>query len=122
MIYLRKLSLVLGVIAGMLFAVVPVAAETAADNYKLYCTQCHGTNMSGGGINSTNLSVEPRDHTSSEDMSSLSDDDLELAIRKGGIAVGKSSLMPPFGALLSDEEIQEMVRYLREACKCTHTE
>ncbi|MCH7742508.1 MAG: cytochrome c [Proteobacteria bacterium] len=106
----------------MAFAIFPALAETAADNYKLYCTQCHGTNMSGGGINSRHLSVEPRNHRSAEDMSSLSDEDLELAIRKGGIAVGKSSQMPPFGALLSDEEIHDTVRYLRKACQCTHTQ
>jgi len=28
-------------------------AETAKENYRLYCVQCHGTAGSGGGITST---------------------------------------------------------------------
>ena len=96
-------------------------AETAADNYKLYCVQCHGTKMSGGGINAASLSVQPRNHTSAKDMGMLSDDNIALAIKKGGAAVSKSTFMPPFGGLLTDAEITDLVKYLRDACKCTFT-
>ncbi|MDK1024028.1 MAG: cytochrome c [Gammaproteobacteria bacterium] len=115
-----KFAVILSVAASAIFTVVPVIAETAADNYKLYCVQCHGTNMAGGGVNARGLTVDPRDHTSAEDMRVLSDEDLDLVLRKGGMAVGKSSLMPPFARLFSEEEIQEMVQYLREACQCTY--
>lgn len=121
MIHPRKFACILSVAASAIFAVVPVIAETAADNYKLYCVQCHGTNMAGGGVNAKGLTVDPRDHTSAKDMSILSDEDIELVIRKGGMAVGKSSQMPPFGRLFSEEEIQEMVQYLRDACQCTYS-
>lgn len=95
-------------------------AESAADNYKLYCTQCHGTQKSGGGINASSLSVQPRNHASAVDMGKLSDDNIFLAIKKGGVAVSKSTFMPPWGGILTDDEIKDMVKYLRDACKCAY--
>lgn len=120
MIHSRQYAFILSVAASAIFTVVPAIAETAADNYKLFCVQCHGTNMAGGGVNAKGLTVDPRDHTSAKDMSVLSDEDIELVLRKGGMAVGKSSLMPPFARLFSEEEIVEMVQYLRDACQCTY--
>lgn len=108
-------------ILGAWLIATPAQAETAADNYKLFCAQCHGTQMSGGGINAASLSVQPRNHTSAKDMGTLSDDNIALAIKKGGAAVSKSTFMPPFGGLLTDAEITDLVKYLRDACKCTYT-
>ena len=99
----------------------PVArAEAPEALYRLYCVQCHGTRGNGEGINQTHggLSVSPRDHTASAEMSKLSDADLRLVISKGGDAVQKSELMPPFGATLTKEEIEALVRHLRVLCKC----
>lgn len=122
MIHPGKFAFIITVAASAVFAVVPAVAETAADNYKLYCVQCHGSNMSGGGVNAAGLTVDPSDHTSAKDMSILSDEDIELVLRKGGMAVGKSSLMPSFARLFAEEEIVEMVQYLRDACQCTYSE
>ena len=95
-------------------------AETAERNYRLYCVQCHGTRAKGEGINNTAgaLAVSPRDHTSVKDMSKLSDEDLRLAITRGGDAVSKSELMPPWGGVLAATEIDGLVLYLRELCAC----
>ena len=94
------------------------AKEKAADNYKLYCVQCHGSKGTGRGINAPALSVQPRNHTSATDMSALSDDNVSKAIKEGGVAVGKSTQMPPFGGILTDEEVKDMVAHLRGMCKC----
>jgi len=94
------------------------AKEKAEDNYRLFCVQCHGTKGTGRGINAPTLSVAPRNHTSAKDMSALSDENVRKAITEGGVAVGKSTQMPPFGALLSDEEISDLVKHLRGMCKC----
>jgi len=96
-------------------------AESAADNYHLYCTQCHGTQKTGMGINAESLSVQPRNHSSAKDMGALTDDGIALAIKKGGVAVSKSTFMPPWGKVLTDAEIKDMVKYLRTICKCTYT-
>jgi len=97
-----------------------VRAEAAKENYRLYCVQCHGMQGNGGGINNTHggLAVSPRDHTNAAEMAKLSDEALRLAIAEGGDAVQKSELMPSWKYTLSEQEIIELVVYLRELCAC----
>ena len=94
------------------------AAETAADNYKTYCVQCHGMQGNGKGVNIRDMSVQPRDHTDAKSMSGRTDADLFKVIKEGGLSIDKSVLMPPWGATLSDDEIHAMVQHLRTLCKC----
>src|SRR3546814_5772332 len=44
---------------------------SAARHYDTYCVQCHGVNRNGRGINSRDMSVQPRDHRSAEHTSEL---------------------------------------------------
>jgi cytochrome c oxidase cbb3-type subunit 3 len=94
------------------------AKETAADNYKAYCVQCHGLQGNGNGVNARDMSVVPRDHTDAKSMSGRSDETLFKSIKEGGPAIDKSILMPPWGDTLSDEEITDLVQHLRILCKC----
>ncbi|HFD91666.1 MAG TPA: cytochrome c [Gammaproteobacteria bacterium] len=115
---------------GLLAAVVMVlslvmispalSGEKAEDNYRTYCWQCHGMNGNGNGINVRDMSVQPRDHTYGKEMASRSDDELFMAIKEGGPAVSKSVLMPHWDGIFSDEEIHDLVRYLRQRCQCEH--
>lgn len=84
--------------------------------YEAYCTQCHGMDGTGGGINVADMSVMPRDHTDTAEMSARTDADLAKAIERGGKAVNKSVLMPAWGANLSDEQVEDLVAYLRKLC------
>lgn len=92
-------------------------AETAEDNYKLYCAQCHGLKGNGNGINKADMATTPRDHTSLE-MAKLKDSDMYYAISQGGAAVSKSTLMPAWNSIFTDEEIKDMIKYLRKLCNC----
>jgi cytochrome c oxidase cbb3-type subunit 3 len=94
--------------------------ERAEDNYKTYCTQCHGSQGNGKGINTRDMSVQPRDHTDAKAMSARSDQDLIKVIKEGGTSINKSVLMPPWGGVFSDEEVNELAQYLRTLCKCSH--
>lgn len=113
-------------ISAAIFAIVllltglsaPAYAETAADNYRLHCVQCHGAKGTGKGINAPFLAVQPRNHTSAKDMNQLKDEELFTAIKSGGVAVGKSTQMPPWSAVMTDDEIHGIVKYLRDMCKC----
>jgi cytochrome c oxidase cbb3-type subunit 3 len=49
-------------------------------------------------------------------MSKLSDADLLNVIKNGGASIGKSPLMPPWGASLKDEQIQDIIAYVRTLC------
>jgi mono/diheme cytochrome c family protein len=46
------------------------------------------------------------------------DDALYDAIAAGGLIMGKSNRMPPFGETLSPQQIRALVRYLRVLCTC----
>ena len=106
-------------------AALGAGAESLADTpspeavklYDTYCVQCHGLNRDGNGINSASMSVKPRDHTDSKAMGDTPDDLLFKAIRDGGLSVNKSVLMPAWTGVLSDEQIHELVRYLRFVSK-----
>lgn len=115
MVAIFSLMMVISVWKGTSYAV------SAEDNYKWYCSQCHGLTGKGDGINVTkDMAVTPRNHASAADMSKLSDTDLTNAIADGGPANSKSPLMPPFGKTLTSDEIKDLVAYLRKLCNCTH--
>lgn len=92
------------------------AAGHGKELYRIYCTQCHGVEGNGKGVNAATLSVQPRDHTDTAEMSARTDEDLFKAIKHGGKAVNKSVLMPNWDANLSDDDIHALVAYLRELC------
>lgn len=114
-----KITSLFALFVAAAIVMAPVAqAEKAEDNYKLYCVQCHGTAGTGKGINAPSLSVQPRNHTSAKDMGELTDDNVFKAVKEGGVAVGKSTSMPPWGAVLTDAEIKDLVQHMRKMCKC----
>lgn len=49
-------------------------------------------------------------------MRMMSDATLFLAIKNGGQAVGLRADMPAFGGRLSDEDISDLVLYIRNFC------
>lgn len=84
--------------------------------YKAYCTQCHGLEGDGWGVNVPDMEVLPRDHTDTEEMSTRTDEDLFKAIKFGGKSINKSTLMPNWDGNLTDEQIRSLVAYLRALC------
>lgn len=84
--------------------------------YEVYCTQCHGKNHDGQGVNVPALSVQPRDHTDTGEMTARTDAELFEAIKFGGKSVNKSILMPAWQGNMTDEQIHSLVAYLRELC------
>ncbi|HEY8521532.1 MAG TPA: cytochrome c [Gammaproteobacteria bacterium] len=89
--------------------------------YKVYCTQCHGLEGNGRGVNTPDMAVLPRNHTDRGEMSARTDEDLFKAIQGGGKAVNKSVLMPAWGGNLDESEIRDLIAYLRELC-CKNTQ
>jgi cytochrome c oxidase cbb3-type subunit 3 len=51
-------------------------------------------------------------------MGRRTDKDLYDVISGGGKAVGKSTLMPPWGNTLDKTQINSLILYLRRLCKC----
>ena len=98
------------------FAHAADAAPDAEALYQTYCSQCHGINANGGGINASAMSVQPRDHTDKTEMSTRSDEELFKVIQQGGKSTNKSILMPAWGGNMTDAQIHAMVQHLRALC------
>lgn len=91
------------------------------ESYNQICAMCHGDTGKGDGVAAASLDPKPRDLSSGEYVSTLTDEHIFKVIKEGGESVGKSNLMPAWGAVLSDDKIWDVVAYLRDdICKCQH--
>jgi mono/diheme cytochrome c family protein len=91
-------------------------AQNPAEGKKLYssyCSTCHGETGKGDGTAGASLPVKPADHTNGAVMNQLNDKFLIDIISKGGSGVGKSTFMPSWGAALNDQQVRDIVSYIR---------
>jgi mono/diheme cytochrome c family protein len=113
-----KILLVLGV---MLVPMVPglVLGQTKGDakagkiKYDANCIGCHGATGKGDGPAAAALNPKPQDHTDGKTMNALTDKYLFDIIKQGGKAVQKAALMPAANKKLTDQDIWDMVAYIR---------
>jgi mono/diheme cytochrome c family protein len=92
-------------------------AKAGKKTYDSLCATCHGSTGKGDGPASSSLNPKPRDHTDCKEMAKDSDANLSKVIKEGGQSVGRSPLMPPWKASLKDQEVQNLVAYIRSFCK-----
>jgi mono/diheme cytochrome c family protein len=108
------------VIAFLVFLSAPAMALAGGDAekgkqvYSQYCATCHGPSGKGDGPAAAALNPKPRDFTDKSLMGSLTDEHLFKVIQRGGAAVGKSSMMPPWGSALKDNDIRNVIAFIRE--------
>ncbi len=96
---------------------------SGAGNFMSYCLPCHGAEGKGDGMLAESLDVKPRNLSDADFMSSKADKHLFKVIKEGGHSVGLTENMTPFAGQLSDEEIGNVVTYLRkEICRCEFKE
>ena len=81
--------------------------------YLTYCSGCHGESGKGDGPAASSLPAKPANHTDGNVMNQLSDKYLTAVVAKGGSAVGKSPIMPAWGAQLKEKQIKEIISYIR---------
>ena len=117
---MNKYSMLIAIIFAVGLQTQVACAESAVDNYRTYCMQCHGMEGNGMGVNIRDMSVQPRDHTDARAMGGRTDAELFKVIKEGGLSINKSSLMPAWADTFTDNEIHDLVKYLRQVCKCTH--
>jgi mono/diheme cytochrome c family protein len=102
--------------------------ETASIGKALYtsnCLSCHGEKGKGDGIAAKTLEITAKnlDLSDSKYLSTMSNESLINVINKGGLANGKAALMPPYGSILSKDDISNVVAYIRtDLCKCEYKE
>jgi mono/diheme cytochrome c family protein len=79
------------------------------------CAMCHGKNGDGTGDVATDLKLKMKDHTNPATLKNLSDGELFYIIKKG------KDQMPPEGDRVKNDEIWDMVNYVRSFAKKNET-
>lgn len=77
--------------------------------FRTYCVLCHGAHGDGNGRTARMYNPRPANLT----RSPYNDEYKELIIRRGGEGIGRSPFMPPWGEQLTDEQIRDVIAYLR---------
>ncbi|MCP5069958.1 MAG: cytochrome c [bacterium] len=88
-------------------------ADRGATAYALYCSSCHGATGQGDGPVGAALQPPPTNHTDGGYMNPLGNDHLFKVVSEGGQAVGKSPMMTPWGAMLAEDQIWDVIAYMR---------
>ncbi|HTO08577.1 MAG TPA: cytochrome c [Myxococcota bacterium] len=89
-------------------------AEAGKALYAQYCATCHGAGGKGDGPVAATLNPKPANHTDHVFMAGLSDQHLYQVISKGGASVGKSPMMAPWGGVINDQGIKDLIAFLRQ--------
>lgn len=116
----------LGLAAGALIAPNAGAGDADAGKtvYQTYCMSCHGESGKGDGPVGAALNPHPRDfsvgafkYDANGDGKPGEDADLKMIVANGAAAYGGSPLMAPWGGALSDEDIENVIAYVRSLHK-----
>ncbi len=85
------------------------------------CAACHGPGGKGDGPAAAALDPKPRNLSDAELLSTQTDDFIYKVISEGGASVGLSPMMAPWGGVLSEQDIWNVVAYIRQdLCKCQY--
>ena len=88
-------------------------AQSGGRIYAQYCASCHGPTGHGDGPVAGTLNPKPANHSDHVFMASLSDQHLYQVISKGGASVGKSPMMAPWGGVINEQGIKDLIAFLR---------
>ena len=81
--------------------------DLGAQVYAARCQLCHGPTGHGDGPAAASLNPHPRNHTDGSYMNARTDAQLLEVIRNG------KGAMPAWGTVLSEEEIQAVLKHVR---------
>ena len=96
-------------------------AAKGKETFQTTCAACHGAEGKGDGVAAAALDPKPRNLSDAAYVSTLSDEHLYKVISEGGAAVGLSPMMAAWGGTLSEQDIWNVIAYLRQdICKCQY--
>lgn len=82
--------------------------EKGRDLYGRYCRACHGDEGEGDGVMTSLVDMKPMDHTNPVVMNEITNLEMVRSIRNG-----KGSYMPAWKDIISQEEVEALVSYIR---------
>lgn len=89
------------------------AQNSGVQKYEQFCVACHGADGQANSPSAVAMNPRPRNLTDAKWQASVDDAHIAKVIKEGGAAVGLSPTMAPWGAVLNDEEIQQIVAHVR---------
>jgi mono/diheme cytochrome c family protein len=89
-------------------------ADPISAKYASLCSSCHGNDGKADGAAAAAMNPKPRNFHDKVWQAKVDDVHIAKAIKEGGAAVGLSGTMPPWGAVLSDDEIKGLVAKIRD--------
>ncbi len=114
MISIMCVATLLSVASAALVA--PAFGEDLAKGKKIYvdkCVKCHGEKGKGDGPKAEDLEKKPADHTDKAKMAKFTDEDLKKTVKEG------KRPMPAFGKKLTEEQIDDLIAYVRSLAETT---
>jgi mono/diheme cytochrome c family protein len=102
--------------------VIPLSYDQAQGKRIFYaqCVWCHADSTPAGPSNRSNLNPMPSLMNDGTVLNGKSDEYLQNIITLGGSAMSKSAMMPPYGLVLTPQEIQQLVAYTRAIAQPTY--
>jgi len=85
-------------------------AENGAKLYKRYCSGCHGADGRGGAHT---FMPHIQNLTRKDYIEFIPDGFLYTVIAEGGAAAGKSGYMPAWQGTLSEQDIKDVIAFIR---------
>jgi mono/diheme cytochrome c family protein len=96
-------------------------AAKGKETFQTTCAACHGAEGKGDGVAAAALDPKPRNLSDAAIVSALTDEHLYKVISEGGAAVGLSPMMAAWGGTLSEQDIWNVIAYIRQdICKCQY--
>jgi mono/diheme cytochrome c family protein len=95
--------------------VIPLSYQQAQGKRIFYqqCVWCHADATPAGPSNRSNLTPVPPLPNDGAALNAESDEYMQNIVTLGGTAMGKSAMMPPYGRMLSAEEIRSVIAFTR---------
>ncbi|HWQ69650.1 MAG TPA: c-type cytochrome [Patescibacteria group bacterium] len=85
----------------------------APEKFGTFCGPCHGPAGKGDGPAAASLDPKPRNFTDGKYMNTRTDAQLINVIKNGSAAEKLSPLMVGYGSMVNDQEIKDIVGYIR---------
>ena len=94
---------------------IPLGYQQAQGKRIFYqqCVWCHADATPAGPSNRSNLTPVPPLLNDGATLNAESDEFMQNIITLGGSAMGKSAMMPPYGRVLSPEEVRSVIAFTR---------
>ena len=88
-----------------------VQGQEAKQLYEATCASCHGVSGKGDGPSGQALQPKPADFATA--LKGKDEAYLIKLITEGGTSVGKSPMMPAYQGVFSDEQIRDLIQYVK---------